>query len=149
MHLLDVNVLVALCDPAHEFHRNATAWFGRVRSEGWSSCPITENGLVRIFGHPGYPGGPGSPAKARPLLQALLRTPGHVFWPDEVSIGDPGVFPSLDGAPSAGLTDLYLLGLAVHRGARFATFDRRIDPAVLPGGTSALVIVPAKAPSRP
>jgi toxin-antitoxin system PIN domain toxin len=139
MHLLDVSVLVALCDAAHEFHDEASAWFQQVRPEGWATCPLTENGLVRIFGHPSYPGGPGSPARARPLLQALLRTSGHVFWADEISICDATAFPSLARTNAASLTDLYLLALALHHGAHFATFDRRIDPAVLPGGPAALV----------
>jgi toxin-antitoxin system PIN domain toxin len=142
MHLLDVNVVIALCDTAHEFHRDASAWFGSVRSGGWATCPITENGLVRILGHPAYPDGPGSPSKARILLQALTRTPGHVFWADDVSIADPVVFPSLNNANSSNLTDLYLLGLAIHRGARFATFDRHIDTSVLPRGLAALAFVP-------
>ena len=145
MHLLDVNVIVALCDTAHEFHKDASAWFVGVRSDGWATCPITENGLVRIFGHPAYPDGPGSPAKARTLLQALTRTLGHVFWADDVSIADPVVFPSLDNASSSSMTDLYLLGLAIHRGAKFATFDRHIDTSVLPGGPAALAFVPLSA----
>lgn len=144
MHLIDVNVLVALCDPAHKFHGKASGWFSARRGEGWATCPITENGLVRILGHPTYPGGPGSPAKVRPLLQALTRTPGHVFWADAVSIADGVVFPSLDDSSPAGLTDWYLLGLALHHGGRFATFDRRIDPAVISGGAEALVLVPVK-----
>ncbi|MSU66856.1 MAG: PIN domain-containing protein [Opitutus sp.] len=139
MHLLDVSVLVALCDPAHEFHDQASRWFNRIRPDGWATCPLTENGLVRILGHPAYPGGPGSPAQARPLLQALVRTPGHLFWPDEISIADPTVFRTLARTTAAHLTDLYLLALALHHGANFATFDRRIDPAVLPGGVTALV----------
>lgn len=142
MHLLDLSVLVALCDSAHEFHDEASAWFRVVQPDGWATCPLTENGLVRILGHPAYPGGPGSPARARPLLQALVKVPGHVFWADEISICDPTEFPSLAQTTAASLTDLYLLALAVHHGARFATLDRRIDPAVLPGGTKALVQVP-------
>ena len=142
MHLLDVSVLIALCDSAHEFHDEASAWFRQIQPDGWATCPLTENGLVRILGHPSYPGGPGSPAKARPLLQALVRTPGHSFWSDEISIGDSAAFPSLARTTAANLTDLYLLALAVHHGAAFATFDRRIDPAVLPGGAAALVQVP-------
>ena len=142
MHLLDVSVLVALCDSAHEFHDEASTWFNTVRAEGWATCPLTENGLVRILGHPAYPGGPGSPAKARPLLQAFVRTPGHAFWGDELSICDTVAFPSLARTTAASLTDLYLLALALHHGAHFATFDRRIDPAVLPGGSAALFQVP-------
>lgn len=142
MHLLDVSVLVALCDPAHEFHDEASAWFQRIQPEGWATCPLTENGLVRILGHAAYPGGPGSPAKVRPLLQAFIRVSGHVFWADEISLCDGATFPTLARTSAAHLTDLYLLALAVHHGARFATFDRRIDPSVLPGGVAALVLVP-------
>jgi toxin-antitoxin system PIN domain toxin len=142
MHLLDVSVLVALCDSAHEFHDEASTWFRRIQADGWATCPLTENGLVRILGHSSYPAGPGSPARARPLLQALVRTAGHVFWADEVSLVDEVIFPSLARTTAASLTDLYLLGLALHHGAAFATFDRRIDPAVLPGGAKALVQVP-------
>jgi len=145
MHLLDVSVLVALCDPAHEFHDAASLWFRRVQAQGWASCPLTENGLVRILGHASYPGGPGSPAKARPLLQALRRVPGHVFWADELSLADELSFPDLARTSAAHLTDLYLLALALQHGARFATLDRRIDPGVLPGGAGALVTL---APSR-
>jgi uncharacterized protein len=43
--LLDVNVLIALIDPAHEFHGSAHAWFKRNRQNGWATCPITENGV--------------------------------------------------------------------------------------------------------
>lgn len=142
MHLLDVSVLVALCDAAHEFHDEASVWFHTIRAGGWATCPLTENGLVRILGHPSYPGGPGSPARARPLLQALTRTAGHASFADEISIRDAAVFPSLASTTAANLTDLYLLALALHHGARFATFDRRIDPAVLPGGPGALVQIP-------
>jgi toxin-antitoxin system PIN domain toxin len=142
MHLLDVSVLVTLCDAAHEFHDEASAWFRQIQPEGWATCPLTENGLVRIVGHPSDPGGPGSPAKTRPLLQALVRTSGHAFWADEISICDGTAFPSLARTTAASLTDLYLLALALHHGARFATLDGRIDPSVLPGGSSALVLVP-------
>jgi len=142
MHLLDVSLLVALGDPAHEFHDEASTWFNQIRAQGWATCPLTENGLVRILGHSSYPGGPGSPAKVRPLLQALIRTPGHEFWVDELSLADTATFPSLAGTTAANLTDLYLLALAVHHGARFATFDRRIQPSVIAGGAQALVQVP-------
>lgn len=142
MHLLDISVLVALCDPAHEFHNQVSRWFLSVHISGWATCPITENGLVRILGHTTYPGGPGSPAKVRPLLQALVRTQGHEFWPDDLSIADSAAFPLLTRTSSAHLTDLYLLALAAQRSARFATLDRRIDPSVIPGGTRALVLVP-------
>ena len=50
VHLLDVNVLIALGDPAHDFYRRMVAWFSRDPQRAWATCPITENGFVRIIG---------------------------------------------------------------------------------------------------
>ncbi len=54
--LLDVNVLVALFDPMHANHEAAHEWFADNRQLGWATCPLTENGVVRILSNPGYPG---------------------------------------------------------------------------------------------
>jgi len=54
--LLDVNVLVALFDPNHTLHEPAHRWFETERESGWATCPITENGLVRVLSNPKYPG---------------------------------------------------------------------------------------------
>lgn len=142
MNLLDVNLLVALCDADHVHHRSAALWFRAHRAGGWATCPLTENGLLRVMGHTGYPGGPGSPEGVRPLLQHLCSIPGHVFWEDSVSAADSRALPSLHGITSRQLTDIYLLALAVHRGGGFATLDSRIDPSPVPGGSQALVVVP-------
>ncbi len=56
--LLDVNVLIALVDPAHVQHEQAHDWFARVGQRAFATCPITENGLLRIVGHPKYPNSP-------------------------------------------------------------------------------------------
>jgi len=123
--LLDVNVLIALIDPAHEFHTAAHTWFRRNRRSGWATCPITQNGCVRIMSKPGYPF-PGLTAdRVRGILTELTGLPGHVFWPDSLSILDKTRF-RLAGAGPKRLTDIYLLGLAVSKGARLATFDRNI-----------------------
>lgn len=50
--LLDVNVLIALVDPAHVQHDQAHDWFSRIGRKGFATCPLTENGLIRIVGHP-------------------------------------------------------------------------------------------------
>jgi uncharacterized protein len=57
--LLDVNVLVALFDPDHAYHEAAHQWFARHRAQGWATCPLTENGLVRVMSHPAYAAGAG------------------------------------------------------------------------------------------
>ena len=48
--LLDVNVLIALCDPNHVHHERGRSWFLSPDCDAWATCPITENGLVRILG---------------------------------------------------------------------------------------------------
>ena len=61
VNLLDVNLLVALCDADHVHHGPALTWFRRHAFSGWASCPLTENGMLRVMGSPAYPGGPGTP----------------------------------------------------------------------------------------
>jgi toxin-antitoxin system PIN domain toxin len=140
IHLLDVNVLIALCDPAHPHAAAATKFFsGGLTRNGWATCPLVENGFLRIFGSLKYPGGPGSPQTARVILAGLLATPGHQFWKDEISLLYTGSFPNLP--TSENLSDLYLLGLAVKHGGRFATFDQNIDASLIPGGPKALVVL--------
>lgn len=139
MYLFDVNVLIALLDPVHPHHPTAISFFKRVSLSGWATCPLTENGLLRILGNPLYPGGPGSPDEARILLNSLTAMPGHQFWPDEPSLTDLKTFPRIPS--SKGLTDFYLLALAASRQVRFATFDRRIDPALIPNGPNAYFLI--------
>ncbi len=142
IHLLDVNVIIALCDPAHPHHSSARGHFvtGLTR-DGWATCPLVENGFLRIFGARSYPGGPGSPEVARTVLDRLQHAGGHQSWPDEVSLMDSHRFPFLPS--SKHLTDLYLLGLAVKRGGCLATFDAGIDASLVPGGTAAYRLIPA------
>jgi toxin-antitoxin system PIN domain toxin len=139
MHLLDVNLLIALCDADHVHRPVAKRWFQTHAASGWATCPITENAVLRVVGQPVYPGGPGSPAAVRPLLRQLCSLPGHQFWPDEVSILDATLGNSLAGVKSGQLTDLYLLSLAMARKARFVTLDRRVDPSLVRGGRRSLV----------
>jgi toxin-antitoxin system PIN domain toxin len=141
MHLLDVNVLIALSDADHVDHRRAKDWFHDAQYEGWATCPLTENALLRIMGHPDYPDGPGSPAAVLPLLQQLRGHSQHVFLEDSISLGDPTRVSDLSGVSPKTLTDLYLLALAVSNGGKLATLDQRIDPRRVPGGTKALVQV--------
>ncbi len=121
MHLLDVNVLIARADASHPHHDAAAQWMRRHASSGWATCPLTENGMLRILGQAAYPGGTGSPDGALVSLRSILAIPGHRFLADDFSL--PDGIPSLRGATSSQLTDLYLLALAVRHGARFLTLD--------------------------
>ena len=140
MHLLDVNVLIARADSSHPHHAAAAAWIAAHAVSGWATCPITENGMLRILGQPSYPGGPGRPEGALLGFRSILAIPGHHFLPDDISLATS--FGSLQGISSGQLTDMYLLALAVRHGASFLSLDRRMDPALVSGGKSAYVQLP-------
>lgn len=144
MALLDVNVLVALFDPDHVHHEPAHRWLVEHRPSGWATCPLTENGLIRVLAHPGYSQAAERPALILKRLQAFCSSGGHAFWPDDVTFRDSSLFQA--GAPPTHrqVTDLYLLGLAVKRHGRLATFDRAIPLAKVHGaGAQNLVLIPA------
>ena len=144
MFLLDVNVLIALIDPTHVNHRVAREWFSDQGSAAWASCPLTQNGVLRIVGHHRYANSPGSPAAVLPILAELCSLPGHQFWPDGISALDDRFFIAAELRLSAQLTDSYLLALAVSRGAQFATFDSRIKTGAVRGGKAALNVIPPR-----
>ncbi len=123
--LLDVNFLIALIDPAHESHNAAHAWFEGGRRHGWATCPITENGCLRILGKPGYPFPGLTVERVRNLLAELVASEGHRFWPDSVSMLEANRF-ALPKLTPKNITDLYLLRLAKASGGRLITFDGHI-----------------------
>ena len=130
--LLDVNVLVALIDPAHQFHGSAHAWFKAHRSDGWATCPISENGCLRIMSNPGYPFPGLTTERVRSVLAELICVEGHRFWPDSVSLLEPKRV-DLKSTGHKHVTDLYLLSLAVSNGGCLVTFDRNIPCHALAG----------------
>jgi uncharacterized protein len=129
-NLLDINVLIALLDPDHKHHDAATEWFASSIRQGWASCPITQNGCIRIMSHPKYPGSFHISEIAGRLTDAVAH-PSHRFWPDDVSILNLEAIDIERLPGSKHLTDIYLIALAVHHGGRLATFDRRIPAEAL------------------
>jgi toxin-antitoxin system PIN domain toxin len=142
--LLDVNVLVALFDPDHVHHEAAHGWFAANREAGWATCPLTENGLVRILSNPAYGSAPETPAAITRRLGVFCASGDHVFWADEVSLRDSRLFERTAPATHRQVTDVYLLGLAKRKGGRLATFDGNIPLSAVAGATRAhLEIIPA------
>lgn len=140
-YLLDVNVLIALVDSAHVQHNAAHEWFAEHGQQAWASCPMTENGLLRILGHPRYPNAVGSPAAVAPLLAALRGLAGHHFWADDVSLMDAKRVDASRLLSHGQVTDSYLLALAVAHGGRLATLDRRLVCDAVVGGKAALEVI--------
>jgi len=140
-YLLDVNVLIALIDPAHVQHDAAHDWFAAHGKKSWASCPLTENGVVRIIGHARYPNSPGTPAAVVQLMAGLCALPGHVYWPDDISLLDAKKIDASRILSSAQVTDSYLLALACAHGGKLATFDRRLVVDAVRGGAKALHVI--------
>lgn len=139
--LLDVNLLIARADRSHQFHDKARAWLRNQNSLGIATCPLTENGFLRIFGNPSYPEGPGSVSNAAKDLAVLRSRPEHRFFSDSISILEATDWTAAKDLTGSQLTDLYLLALAVKHSAKFVTLDRRIDSSLVVGGAAALVVI--------
>lgn len=127
--LLDVNVWIALLDDAHVHNSAAMALF-TLAGLRIATCPLVENGVLRILNLPGYsPSGERGPAgfeTVRSKMRLACSDTDHEFWPDGVSlVGDDSANWSRVYGHGQ-ITDLYLLALAVSRGGALATFDHRV-----------------------
>ncbi|MEO6062919.1 MAG: TA system VapC family ribonuclease toxin [Thermoflexales bacterium] len=143
-HLLDINVLIALSDPGSDFHAAALRWTEGLKQPALATCPLTENGFLRVYGHPQYPGGPGSISVALTPLRVIRRRPNHVFLADDYSLADAKQVLDLSGCSPKQLTDMYLLGLAARHGGKFATFDAHAPVKWLRDGAKALEVISPK-----
>lgn len=143
--LLDVNVLVALFDPDHIHHEVAHDWFADHRHAGWATCPITENGFVRVLANPAYAGTVARTADVVSRLRQFCQGGGHEFWPDTPSLCDDSIFDDSLVSGHRQLTDIYLLAVAHARGGCLATFDRGIPIRAAKGATAASLMVVAPA----
>lgn len=138
--LLDVNVLIALFEETHVHYHAAHDWFADNRQRGWATCPLTENGFVRIMSQPLTGRATLQPAALVMRLRALCAAPDHLFWPDSVSVVDQERF-DLSAVPGRYLTDAYLACLAHVNGGTLATFDRTIPLKTVVGAPSDLLEV--------
>ncbi|MEO7207758.1 MAG: TA system VapC family ribonuclease toxin [Steroidobacteraceae bacterium] len=138
--LLDVNVLIALLESDHASHDSAINWFAKHAREGWASCPITQNGCIRIMSNPAYPNPLPVQAVIKHLADACLQDI-HEFWPDEVSLLDSDVVDSTRIHGPRQLTDIYLLALAVQHEGRLVTFDTGIPFATVRKATTQNLLI--------
>jgi len=133
VHLLDVNVLVALFDPDHVHHQLAHDWFADHRTDGWATCPLTEMGFVRVVSRPNYGSPLARPADLLPLLRRFCAGREHHFWTAAISLRDGTIFTPALVQGHRQLADIYLLGLAVTMKGRLVTFDRTIPVSAVKG----------------
>jgi|SRR6185312_9893713 len=126
--LLDVNVLIALLDANHIFHQKVHDWWGKNEGSGWASCPISENGVIRIMTHHSYP----RQKRLNVLevitnLRAFATNTNHEFWPEDISLRDSKIFEPERILSGTLLTDLYLLALAAKNQGALVTLDQNIS----------------------
>lgn len=139
--LLDVNVWIALLDDAHQFSAEANAFIESPEAR-IATCPLVENGVIRVMGMPSYGRGGGLPmGLVRQRLQQACATLDHAFWADDVSLRDDTLvdFTRIQGHQQ--VADLYLLALAVRHGGRLVTFDRAIALSSVRGATHQHLLV--------
>ena len=130
--LLDVNVLIALLDGSHIHHRLVTDWLARNLGKGWASCPLTQNGCIRILSQPGYPNSVPAAQAAERLAEATEHS-SHAFWADSISLLHPGRLMWDKVLSSRHVTDAYLLALAVEQGGHLVTLDLGIPLGAVGG----------------
>jgi hypothetical protein len=138
--LLDVNVLVALLDRQHTGHVTAHRWLAQNLAAGWASCPLTENGCVRVLSNPRY----SAPVAIGTVLEKLGKAcmgGHHAFWPDDVSLTDSALFQREHLRGHQQVTDVYLLALAAKHGGRLVTFDQGIRREAVAGADTARLVV--------
>jgi hypothetical protein len=119
---LDVNVLLALTWPVHVHHRGVEEWFLKHHGAGFSTCPMTQAGFVRISCNASYSEVPVTPVQALTILNRITELKNHLFWPDQLPLAE-----AIGRRPVTGhrqITDAYLIALAEKNGGILATLDR-------------------------
>ena len=138
--LLDVNLLVALAWPNHVHHARAHEWWRAREGRPWASCPQTEFGFVRVSSNRRVFPEAKSPGEAIRLLERIVALPGHVFWPDDVSVLSAELIDRGKVVGHRQVADAQLVALAIRHRGRVATFDRSLGEVVPPGSDRAQLV---------
>jgi uncharacterized protein len=133
--LFDVSMLLALFDPGHVHHARAHAWWVAARHHGWASCPLTENGFLRIAAQKSY-ANPIPLADGLAILRNWAKPPLHEFWADDVSLLDASRIDHSRVLGPKQITDITLLALATKHQGRFVTLDRGVSIAAVRNATA-------------
>ena len=135
-----MNFLITLLDENHPDHDKVSLWVDRNIEQGWASCPLTQNGYLRIRSQPSYPR-PLDLSVAYEQLLAATSTQYHQFIADDISVLDDKLVRYGDLSGPAQLTDVYLLALAVNHDARLVTLDTNIPLGVVRGASEGHLVV--------
>lgn len=130
LHLIDVNVLIALFDESHEHHDLCLNWCEKIDFR-IAICPIVENGLLRICSHPSYPNKPSPFKDIQAFLFDLRSNTNSKFIADNYSFSKIESLQLKFNIPSKHITDAYLLNLAGQEKMFFSTLDKKIPKEIL------------------
>ena len=124
--LLDVNSLLALGWPNHQFHHQTVARLERRPVRRWATCALTQIGFLRLSCNELAVGVRKTAAEALALLETLTRDRAHVFL--ESSPATTRLERAFDRVLGhRQVTDAYLVALAHHHRATLVTFDQRVE----------------------
>ncbi len=124
--LLDLNVLLALAWPNHQFHAAATKRLEK-GGERWATCALTQLGFIRLSSNPIAVQVEKTPAEAAALLAAMVSDPAHVYLetlPSPAGKDMRAAFERILGSKQ--VMDVYLLRIAKQHKAAFLTFDAKL-----------------------
>jgi hypothetical protein len=135
-YLLDVNVWIALLDEAHVHHATALAFFEQTNLK-IATCPLVENGVIRVLNLPGYSKfGPVGFEAVGNKLRDICGDLDHHFWPDSLSLRTNGLVDWSRVLGHNQITDAYLLALAKSHQGCLVTLDHRVALSTVVGATA-------------
>lgn len=134
-YLLDVGVLIALCDSMHPANSKVSQWIVKEKPKV-ATCPIVLNGAIRIITNPSYGRASDSLRATTPsnltilqaigFMQILLASMNHEFWADELALTNEKIFVRNRIHGPRQLTDIFLLATAVSKKGCLVTLDQGI-----------------------
>jgi toxin-antitoxin system PIN domain toxin len=133
--LLDLNVLLPIFWPPHENHGRAQEWLAHDAASGGATCPFSQAAFIRMISNPRFTREAVAPMQAERTLHVSLNHSSQQFWPDELRVRDAIAPLRASIVGHRQITDAYLLGLAIFRKGKLATFDHAIA-SLVPAGVA-------------
>jgi toxin-antitoxin system PIN domain toxin len=123
--LLDVNALLALAWPTHQFHEAVRQRLGHHPTPKWATCLLTQLGFVQLSSNPAIADPRQTPGQALDLLGRLIADEQHLYFDELPRLGSvESTFRRLLGHQQ--VTDAYLVAVAEANDATLLTLDRRL-----------------------
>jgi uncharacterized protein len=125
VHLLDVNVLIALAWDDHEHHARAHEWFAQFYGAGFATCNVTQSGFLRVSLNPKVLNHHPGIAEIFAQLESFTQHPHHNFWEDGALQTASPVWQNVTGHNQ--VTDTNLALIAHRHGGKLVTLDGAIQ----------------------